>query len=583
MRPFAEPKNNPYREHVSRTPSAWGTTPPPWWSQTTVYQVYPRSFADSDGDGIGDLKGIVGRLDYLHSLGVETLWLSPIYDSPQADVGYDIRDHYGVAPEYGDMDDVRALIDAVHSRKMRIVFDMVLNHTSAEHPWFVASRSSRDDPHRDWYIWRDGRRPRGGAPPNNWRAMIGGSGWHHDPATDQWYWSSFLPFQPDLNYRNPAVKKAMLDVVRFWLGQGVDGLRLDLFNALYKDASFANNPRSWRPVPSEENPDGFFQRNLHTIDHPDTLAFARELRTVVDGFEAPPRFLVGEVFGRPHALRNYCRTGPEDDGGLHLVFLFKGMSTRFTAPAMRALIEEVEDAFAAPLHPTWVFGNHDRPRSIHRLGGDVRKARLLAMLQLTARGVPVIYYGEEIGMPQSDIPLRDAQDPIAGRFRWVPQWMARRLRRRGILLNRDECRPPMAWTPDAHAGFTAAHATPWLPAHPRSDAVNVARQHADDGSMLALYRRLLGLRRERPSLHRGRLDLLDAVGRSDRVLTYRRTCERTAPTEVTHVALNFSGRRQPLPDALHAGRRLSTVHGWLEDAAGATALEPYEGVISVSG
>ena len=313
----------------------------PWWKTTTVYQIYPRSFSDSNGDGIGDLPGILHKLDYLHALGVETIWISPFFESPQADFGYDIRDHFSIAGEYGSLDDCRRLIDAVHARGMKIVFDMVLNHTSDQHPWFLESRSSRENPKRDWYLWRDGKKP-----PNNWRSFLGGSGWHHDPATDQWYWASFLPFQPDLNYRNPAVKRAMLDVVRHWLGEGVDGLRLDLFNALFKDEAFTDNPFSFRPIPSEENPDGFFQRNQHTINHPDTIAFARELRAVVDEFSHPPRFLVGEVFGPSSVLQQYC--GPAGEG-LNLVFLFKAMRSQFSAPAFRA---SSDTRFASVIVPT---------------------------------------------------------------------------------------------------------------------------------------------------------------------------------------------------------------------------------------
>jgi glycosidase len=238
----------------------------PWWKQTTVYQIYPRSFYDRNGDGIGDLEGVIDRLDYLQWLGVETIWLSPFFTSPQADFGYDISDHFDVAPEYGSLEQCHRLFDEAHARGMKVVLDMVLNHTSDQHPWFLESRSSRDNPYRDFYIWRDGRKPNGAAPPNNWSSMLGGSGWNHDPQTDQWYWSSFLPFQPDLNYRNPRVKSAMLDVVRHWLRAGADGFRLDIFNAIYKDASFANNPRSLR-IPSEDNP-AFFQRALHTQNHP---------------------------------------------------------------------------------------------------------------------------------------------------------------------------------------------------------------------------------------------------------------------------------------------------------------------------
>jgi oligo-1,6-glucosidase/alpha-glucosidase len=534
-----------------------------WWRHTTVYQIYPRSFADSNGDGIGDLPGIIGRLDHLQALGVETIWLSPFWRSPQADFGYDISDHYNVAPEYGTLADCRALIDAVHRRGMKIVFDMVLNHTSDQHPWFLESRRSRHSPRRDFYIWRDGRGGR--RPPNNWRSMLGGSGWHRDEATGQWYWASFLPFQPDLNYRNPAVKRAMLDVVRHWLGEGVDGLRLDIFNALYKDAGFADNPPHWRPLPSEDDPNGFFQRCLHTIDHPDTLAFARELRAVVDEFTDPPRFLVGEVFGAPAALVRYC--GERADG-LHLVFLFRTLRTPLRAAALRALIAEFEAAFPEPLLPTYVFGNHDRPRLSCRISEDPARARLLATLQLTVRGVPFIYYGEEIGLPHQDLPLRQALDPLAAQYRLVPGFLARWLRRHGLLLNRDECRGPMPWHGGPGAGFTAPGVRPWLPLHPRSATLNVAAQERDPGSLLACYRRLLALRRGLPALHGGDLTLLPVERLPRDVLAYR----RAAGDQAVEVYLNLAPRPAPLDDRRP---RLFSTHG---EGTG-DGLRPWEGIV----
>jgi len=547
----------------------------PWWKRTTVYQIYPRSFADDDGDGVGDLAGVIGRLDYLRWLGIETVWLSPFFKSPQADFGYDISDHYDIAPEYGSLDDCRRLIDEVHARGMKIVFDMVLNHTSAEHPWFVESGSSRDNPRRDFYLWRDGRRPYGARPPNNWRSMLGGSGWHHDPRSDQWYWASFLPFQPDLNYRNPAVKQAMLDVVRHWLRQGVDGLRLDIFNAIHKDASFADNPFSLRPFPTEDDPAGFFQRPLHTQNHPDTFAFARELRAVVDEFDRPPRFLVGEVFGAPDLLREYC--GPTGEG-LHLVFLFQTLRARFSAGGFRELMRELEAAFPEPLHPTYVFANHDRPRSLERLGNDPARARLLAAFQLTVRGVPFVYYGDELGLPHdAGLPFEEAKDPIAARFRYVPRFLLPVLRRRGILLNRDEARSPMPWHAGAHGGFAPPHAAgTWLRVHPQSAVVNVAAQRDDPGSVLSTYRRMLALRRRSLALSGGRLELVDAHCDPRRVLAYR----RAHAGETAHVFLNFSDRAARLDL-----REVPGTHIWssLQDApvpvAAQLELRPWEGVV----
>lgn len=553
----------------------------PWWKRTTVYQVYPRSFADTNGDGIGDLRGVIGKLDYLRDLGVETIWLSPFFDSPQADFGYDIRDHFGISSEYGSLDDCHALIEEVHQRGMRVVFDMVLNHTSNEHPWFVESKSSKHNPKRDYYLWRDGRSPGGREPPNNWRSMLGRRGWHYDRATEQWYWASFLPFQPDLNYRNPEVKEAMLDVVRHWLSMGVDGLRLDIFNALFKDAAFTNNPFSFRPVPSEDNPDGFFQQTRHTIDHPDTFAFARELRAVVDAVPGPPRFLVGEVFGTPHTLRRYCG---EDADGLHLVFLFKSMRAPFSGPGVRAMIAEFEREFPEPFFPTYVFGNHDRPRSILRLGNHAGKAKLLATLQLTARGVPFIYYGEEIGMHHHDIPAVHGLDPIATHFRFVPDWVARRLRRSGILLNRDESRLPMQWHHGPHGGFTHHASSPWLASHPNSAEVNVAAQENDPNSILSCYRQLLALRNRSLALQAGSLELLSPAGVPLAVVAYRRRHGEGERAEVAEVFLNFSSReaRVELP-ALPDRTVFSTLRGPMDPSESRITLQAFEGVVVCQG
>ncbi|MDB4974864.1 MAG: alpha-glucosidase [Myxococcaceae bacterium] len=546
----------------------------PWWKRTTVYQIYPRSFADSNGDGIGDLQGVIGKLDYLQSLGVETLWLSPFYDSPQADFGYDIRDYFSVAPEYGTLEDARLLIDEVHARSMKIVFDMVLNHTSDQHPWFVASRSSRTDPKRDWYIWRDGRGAQGDKPPNNWRSMLGNNGWHRDAASGQWYWASFLPFQPDLNYRNPEVKETMLEVVRHWLRQGVDGLRLDIFNAIYKDESFADNPFALRFFPTAENPHGFFQRSVHTIDHPDTLRFARDLRTAVDAFADPPRFLVGEVFGDPTTLRDYC--GSEADG-LHLVFLFKTLRMRSLGRHVRALIEEIERAFPEPYTPTWVFGNHDRVRLLSRLRGHEPKAKLFATLQLTVRGVPFIYYGEEIGMEHAEVPLVRGLDPVAMRHRKIPQWLARRLARAGMLLNRDESRAPMQWHGGEHAGFSEGAIQPWLALHPRADTIHVDAQEAAPESLLHCYRALLALRRQSPALNAGRLELAEDLGLPRDVVAYRR---RWAESEPVWVVLNFSARAQRLTLPTATGmQRFSNLRCETAPFSGQYDLAPYEGVV----
>lgn len=551
-----------------------------WWKRTTVYQIYPRSFADSNGDGIGDLRGIIEKLDYLKRLNIETLWLSPFFESPQADFGYDISNHFDVANEYGTLADCRELIDQVHARGMRIVFDMVLNHTSDKHPWFLESKTSRDNPRRDWYIWRDGRKPGGKAPPNNWRSMLGGSGWHYDAATDQWYFASFLGFQPDLNYRNPVVKATMLDVVRHWLEQGVDGLRLDIFNALFKDASFQDNPFSWRPMPTEDNPHGFFQRHHHTIDHPDTIAFAQELRGVVDEFKDPPRFLVGEVFGDAEMLKRYCGEGSKD--GLHLVFLFKTLRMKHRARDVRRLVREFEEAFPDPFSPTYVFGNHDRPRSPRRQELHAERTKLRAALQLTVRGVPFIYYGEEIGMENHDMPLHEGLDPVATRFRLMPGWLVGWFRERGILLNRDECRTPMQWDASAHGGFSPEGASPsWLRMHPRHVVTNVAAQEADPRSLLACYRELLGLRLQQRALQEGILEWITTPERTKHVVAFRRVIVASAEPESVEVHLNFSRHSVSIVLPGAKGRMVFSTErcSVRELDADDYALDPYEGVI----
>jgi alpha-glucosidase len=367
----------------------------PWWQKTTIYQIYPRSFMDSNHDGVGDLRGIISKLDYVRDLGFETIWLSPFFSSPQGDWGYDVSDYYDVAPEYGDLADVRDLIDEVHHRGMRILFDLVMNHTSIEHAWFRESRTSRTNPKRDWYVWKDGRGKRS---PNNWKAIPGGSAWHYDRTTDQWYYASFLPFQPDLNYRNPAVKEAMFDVARHWLDKGVDGFRLDIFHAIYEDAKFRDNPFSLRYVPTDHSA-GFFQRWKYNLHQPETFELAKELRAVADTY-SPDRLLLAELFGDDDTLKRYL--GDQLDG-LNLTFLWKLLDLKVDARFFRKVIHHYEAHYPAPYIPVYVFGNHDQKRVISKVGNDPRVAKLLALFQFTVRGVPVTpislraFWGLQIG------------------------------------------------------------------------------------------------------------------------------------------------------------------------------------------
>ena len=510
----------------------------PWWHKTTIYQIYPRSFFDSNGDGIGDLHGIIEKLDYVRELGFETIWISPFYPSPLADHGYDITDYYGVAPEYGTISDFEALLDQAHRRGLKVLLDLVLGHTSDQHPWFIESRASRDNPKSDWYIWRDGR---GNKAPNNWIAMPGGAGWHYGKERGQWYMASFLPFQPDLNWRNPELKKTMFEMIRHWLRQGVDGFRLDLFTALMKDGQFRNNP--FRPGLYDGGRPCLYQPCMQH-NHPDTFAFAKELRSVVGEFGDPERILLGEVNGAKHDHRQLL--GGETNDGLHLAFIFDMlflMRWQRSAKWFGKLVRSFEEHFPAPFQPTYVFGNHDTRRLLSRIGGDLELARLLAMFQLTARGVPTVYMGEEIGMTDVFIPKARAQDPISKQWAWVPDavrgWLP-------INLNRDMNRTPMQWTGGDNAGFCPPGIVPWLPVNARNKLDrNVEDQLADPASLLNLYRALLVLRRALPALHAGSLSAEGGLleGLPETVLGYVRRHD----DQQVAVLLNFGKRATDFP------------------------------------
>ena len=503
----------------------------PWWQTTSIYQVYPRSFQDSNADGVGDLPGIINRLDHLKELGVETVWVSPFFASPQQDFGYDVTDYEAVAPEYGTLEDAQRLIDEVHSRGMKVMFDLVLNHTSDQHPWFLRSRSSRSNPKADWYIWADGRGKHGKRPPNNWKsAMEFTSAWQYCPTRRQWYMATFLPFQPDLNWRNPEVKRAMFDTVRFWLDKGVDGFRLDIFGQIMKDPDFANNPVRPRVY------NGFprLTERIHTENTADNVTLAKELRAVCEEYPGD-RALLGEVFGPPEVLKSYLG----EDDGLNLVFLFEFLTFHYNAEWFRTTIQGFEDNFPAPMQPTYVLENHDRSRLLDRVHGDVAKAGVLAVILLTLRGVPTVYQGQEIGMSNTRLPFKDALDPIAASvYKHLPQFFVDRMSER---LNRDEVRTPMQWDASANAGFCPDGVQPWLPVNPDYERVNVAHQESDNDSLLNLYRRLFALRRDSESLRSGPLAMLEAL--PDGVLGYRRAdLIVLANMGIEPVTVKYSGR-----------------------------------------
>ena len=537
----------------------------PWWQTTTIYQVYPRSFKDTNNDGIGDIRGIISKLDYIEDLGFETLWISPFFSSPQSDWGYDVSDYYTIAPEYGALADVEELISAVHQRGMRILFDLVMNHTSEEHPWFQESRSSRDNPKRDWYIWRSGR---GERPPNNWKAIPGGSGWQYDKGTDQWYYASFLPFQPDLNYRNPELKAAMFDVAQYWLNKGIDGFRLDIFHSLYKDDKFRDNPATLRYLPADNLTQGWFQKWVFNLNRPETVELAVELRkfmaeTLQEGL------LLGEVYGTDDTIKSYL--GDKNDG-LNLVFLWKLEKLEINARFFRNVLIEYETQYPSPYTPVYVFGNHDLKRLLSKIGQDRRIAKILALFQFTVRGVPVTYYGEEIGMLDGNISARNAKDPMGARFSWVPDILVNRL---GFYINRDGCRTPMQWDGTDNAGFCSAAALPWLPVHQDYKSTNVKSELADPDSLLNVYKGLLRLRRESIAMQEGTLDLLSETDGRHSLLSYRRIYE----PESVLIVINFGDCASKFVNGTKCHRILFVVGMDKPENPEEFTLAPYSGII----
>ncbi|MBW8784500.1 MAG: DUF3459 domain-containing protein [Novosphingobium sp.] len=522
----------------------------PWWERGVVYQIYPRSFQDSNGDGVGDLAGIERRLEHVGSLGVDAIWLSPIFPSPMADFGYDVADYCGIEPLFGSLDDFDRLLAAVHARGLKLLLDYVPNHSSDRHPWFIESRSSRDNLKRDWYIWRDpvigpdGER----LPPNNWISDFGGSAWEWDEATGQYYLHAFLAQQPDLNWRNPELRRAMLDVLRFWLDRGVDGFRIDVLWHIVKAEGLPDNPLNPLWTPRDNERDRVFQVN--STDQPEAHAITREFRQLADSYG--DRVLIGEIFLPNERLVAWY--GTPDAPEVHLPFNFALIENPWDAPTLARLILDYEAALPPWGWPNWVIGNHDSPRIAARIGEA--QARVAAMLLLTLRGTPTLYQGDELGIAEVPIPPDAVQDP-------------RELRQPGLGLGRDPARTPMPWRGDeAHAGFSTA--PPWLPLNPDWRTRNVAGQERDPGSMLALYRALLALRRERPALAVGAFGLIEA---SEHKLVYT----RTSGDERLLVALNLG--QAPLPYAPESTRTgpvlLSTLGGTPEPGI----LRPDEGLI----
>ncbi|MHA1371932.1 MAG: alpha-amylase family glycosyl hydrolase [Promethearchaeota archaeon] len=574
------------------------SNPSPWWKKTVIYQMYPRSFKDTTGNGIGDLNGIIAKLDYLKDLGIETIWLSPVYPSPQKDFGYGISDFRGVDPLFGDFSILKKLIEGVHERGMKIILDITLNHTSDDHPWFLESRSSRNSIKRGWYLWRDGRKPGGKKPPNNWRAMTGGTGWRYDPETDQWYFARYFSFHPELDFRNPAVQKEILDILRFWFDNGIDGFRLDVIDNLFVDAGFRDNPFTWKLF-SMETGEFFFRSNEMTNHLPETIEFMRTLRRLAEEYKdknggTSEKIFVGEASGHLEVLQKYCgsyiagENGVNElvDDGINLVFIFKYMNVPMKAKKFREMIEDLERYFPEPLIPTIVFSNHDRMRRISKIGNDVSKAKLNCAFQMTTRGVPVVYYGEEIGMEQASIPIKQSLDPLTERFKTYPQWLFNFIKRFfKESLNRDECRTPMQWDDSENAGFTGEGITPWLPVQSSSKTRNVKVESKKDAdSILNCYKRFIQARNTTGALNIGSISL-PGTRLPRNVLYFQRVLEFSGKfLQIAHVLLNFKNKsikiKNPCPDAIFL---VSTTLQTKPDQfpSSQIMLKPHEGLVLI--
>ena len=526
-----------------------------WWRGAVIYQIYPRSFLDTNGDGVGDLPGIIARLDYVASLGVDAIWISPFFKSPMADFGYDIADYRDVDPLFGTLDDFDRLLAKAHSLGIRVMIDQVLSHTSIEHAWFKESRESADNPKSDWYVWADARPD--GTPPNNWLSLFGGVAWRWEPRRRQYFLHNFLSSQPDLNFHNPAVREATLDNVRFWLDRGVDGLRLDAINFCFHDAQLRDNP----PKPEElrtgrgfspDNPYAF-QYHWYNNTQPENLAFLEELRALLDRY--PDATTLGEISSEDSlaTMAEYV-----NDRRLHMGYSFELLTDDFSAAYIRGTVEALE-AKMRDGWPCWAISNHDVQRAVTRWNPGAplcdTLARQLVALVCSLRGSVCLYQGEELGLPEADVPFEALQDPYGIAF-WPN------------FKGRDGCRTPLPWNGDAQAGFSAA--APWLPVADAHLQRSVAIQDAQPDSVLNGVRHLLRWRKDHPALVLGDITFLDAP---EPVLAFTR---RDAD-EALLAVFNLSGEavRWPLPTHL-GGTHVLDDHGLIggEVVDGALHLPP---------
>ena len=505
------------------TPVATSSTHSYWWQHAVIYEIYPRSFQDSDGDGIGDIKGISSRLDYLQDLGIDAIWITPMYPSPGIDYGYDISDYTAIDPVYGTMQDFDNLVAEARKRNIRVLMDFVINHTSDQHAWFLESRSSRTNPKRDWYVWRDGKGETvtdKGQPPNNWQSWFGHSAWTWDETTRQYYYHYFYVQQPDLNWRNPEVHKAMDGVLDFWMQHGAAGFRIDAVSRLYEDPNLHDDPY----LPGHN---AYGDRNIqhkYTDDLPEVHDVLKEVRRVVDKYPADP-VLVTEA-DEPNVAALSKMYGDNDEVQLPMDFQIADVN-QLSAPIFRKLFDEIETN-SAHGQPEYFFSNHDQPRQWDRYGDGVHNdqiAKLMAVLLLATRGTPQMYYGEELGMRTTDpARIEDVHDPI-GKLGWPKE------------KGRDGERTPMQWDASSEAGFTTA-GKPWLPVPPSAAQYNVEAERRDPSSIYKAYKRLLALRKNDPALRDGSYEALNVS--DPNVFAFL----RRSGNETVLVALNMSSALQ---------------------------------------
>lgn len=531
-----------------------------WWQRAVMYEIYVRSFKDSNGDGTGDLTGIASRLDYLANLGVDAIWITPFYPSPQVDFGYDVSGYTDVDPQFGTLGDFDRLVEEAHGQGIKVIIDLVLNHTSDRHPWFLASRSSRESPYRDWYVWRDAVN---GGPPNRWASIFEPSAWTLDVKSDQYYYHAFYSAQPDLNWRNPAVEKAMFKCVRFWLERGVDGLRLDAFPTLFEDPLL----RDEEPVDSSDGDERWYERfrYQHSM-FPETYGVLRRLRQLSDSY-ARQVLLIPEAY-LPTMADLAALYGDQDDLAQLPFNFFLANVDSLNAGAFRRVVSETESVLQGRW-TTYVLGNHDLPRAIDRYGNpenDLKVAKLLATMLLTLRGTPFLYYGEEVGMVTT-LPrtIDEVRDPI-GRTGWPEE------------KGRDGERTPMQWTPDLHSGFSSAN--PWLRIPPSAIQRNVLSQGDDPHSVLNYYKRAIALRRQSAALQVGKYA---PIGDHPGVFAYLRTTAR----QTMVVGLNMSSERVVLPLSQVGLEREGKLHVSLSSsgregtsvASHQLVLDPFEALV----